>query len=193
MLRQALAFPMYGAAAWLVWVLSQQAGPHGVLATLAGAVLIAFGAWALGLSEQAEAEARGRRLGRAIAVAALLGALAVLPGISAARAPSASIAADGTEAFSAARLASLIAAKRAVFVDATAAWCITCKVNERLALTARVRAAFAADGVTFLVAELDATGRGDHRLPAGAGPRGRAAECILSRRRGRAGWCCRRC
>ena len=33
-LKQALAFPMYAASAWLVWVLAQQAGPHGVLLAL---------------------------------------------------------------------------------------------------------------------------------------------------------------
>ena len=39
-LRQALAFPMYGASAWLVWVVSQEAGSSGVLGTLAGVVLL---------------------------------------------------------------------------------------------------------------------------------------------------------
>ena len=41
-LRQALAFPMYAASAWLVWVISQEAGPSGVLATAAGLVLLGF-------------------------------------------------------------------------------------------------------------------------------------------------------
>ena len=41
-LRQALAFPMYGAGAWLLWVISQEAGPSGVLATAAGLVLLGF-------------------------------------------------------------------------------------------------------------------------------------------------------
>ncbi len=150
-LRQALAFPMYAAAAWLVWVMSQEAGPQGVLATLAGAVLIGLGAWALGLAERTEG--RGRRLARAVAGAAVLAALAVLPGIGLAPAPQAQAVVEGGEAFSPARLASLVDAGRPVFVDATAAWCITCKVNERLALTPRVRAAFAADGITMLVAD----------------------------------------
>ena len=150
-LRQALAFPMYGAAAWLVWVMSEEAGSQGVLATLAGAVLIGLGAWALGLAERAEG--RGRRLGRAVAGAALLAALAVLPGIGLAPVPQARAAVEGGEAFSPARLSALVGAGRPVFVDATAAWCITCKVNERLALTPRVRAAFAAGGITYLVAD----------------------------------------
>ena len=47
-LRQALAFPMYGASAWLVWVVSQEAGPSGVLGTAAGLVLLGFAGWVLG-------------------------------------------------------------------------------------------------------------------------------------------------
>ena len=47
-LRQGLAFPMYAAAAWLAWVLAQQAGPDGLLLVLAGAVLLGFAGWALG-------------------------------------------------------------------------------------------------------------------------------------------------
>ena len=45
-LRQGLAFPMYAAAAWLAWVLAQQAGPDGLLLVLGGAVLVGFAAWA---------------------------------------------------------------------------------------------------------------------------------------------------
>ncbi len=47
-LKQALAFPMYGGAAWLVWVISQEAGPSGVLATVAGLVLVGFAGWVFG-------------------------------------------------------------------------------------------------------------------------------------------------
>lgn len=148
-LRQGLAFLMYGATVWLVWVMSQEAGPQGVLAVLVGLLLIGFGLWAMGL-------ARGGRLGKAVAAASLLAALAVLPGIGAG-APAigpAQAAADGAQAFSAARLAALRAAGRPVFVDATAAWCVTCLVNERVALSsARIHQAFAARGITYLRAD----------------------------------------
>ena len=46
-LKQALAFPMYGGAAWLVWVISQEAGPSGVLGAVAGLVLVGFAGWVL--------------------------------------------------------------------------------------------------------------------------------------------------
>ena len=45
-LKQFLAFPLYATVAWLIWVLSFQVGPPGLLAALAALVLIAFGAWA---------------------------------------------------------------------------------------------------------------------------------------------------
>jgi thiol:disulfide interchange protein len=58
---------------------------------------------------------------------------------------------DGTEPFSAARLAALQAAHRPVFVDMTAAWCVTCLVNERMALAPQaVRRAFMDRRVVYL-------------------------------------------
>jgi thiol:disulfide interchange protein len=148
-LRGALAFPMYGAAAWLAWVLSQQAGPEGLALLLAGAVLLGFAAWALG---QAQREAGGGwKVARPAALAALLGAVALLPALAAAPAPAAAPAGTETEAWSAARVAALQAEGRPVFVNLTAAWCITCQANERLVLRSdAVRAAFAAKNVVGL-------------------------------------------
>jgi thiol:disulfide interchange protein DsbD len=147
-LQQALAFPMYAAAAWLVWVMSQEAGPSGVLAVLAGGVLLGLGGWIYGVSQDG---ARGRRAARAAALACLLATLALLPGLGGDGAAPRALAADGAEPYSAARLAQLQAEHRPVFVDLTAAWCVTCLVNERVALApATVRRAFADRHVTLL-------------------------------------------
>jgi thiol:disulfide interchange protein DsbD len=144
-MRQALAFPMYGACAWLLWVVEQEAGAAGVLGTASGLVLLGFAAWAFGLAQHATGQ--GRRLGQAVAVAAALAALAVLPGIAAKSAA----ADDAAEVFSPARLAALQAEGRPVFVNLTAAWCVTCLVNERVALSPEaVRQAFAAHHVAYL-------------------------------------------
>jgi thiol:disulfide interchange protein DsbD len=149
MLKQALAFPMYGAAAWLLWVVSQEAGPGGVLATSAGLVLIGFAGWVLGASQMASTQSR--RFGQAAACVALLSALAMLSGISAVPVGAATTAESGTETYSAERLAALRAEGRPVFVNMTAAWCVTCLVNERVAIgTDAVQQAFAASGVTYL-------------------------------------------
>ncbi len=146
-LKQALAFPMYGAAAWLLWVISQEAGPSGVLATVAGVVLVGFAGWVYGATQTSAAQPR--RFGQALAVVAVLAALAVLSGITAAPVSAATEA--NAEAYTPQRLAALRAAGKPVFVNMTAAWCVTCLVNERVAIsTEAVRNAFAADGIAYL-------------------------------------------
>jgi thiol:disulfide interchange protein DsbD len=87
-LKQALAFPMYGASIWLVWVLAQQSGAQGVLLVLKAAGLIALAAWTY--QQAALARAVGwRRTGFATAVLATLLAtwrisqLAPMPGAGA--------------------------------------------------------------------------------------------------------------
>jgi thiol:disulfide interchange protein len=145
-LRQALAFPMYGAAVWLVWVLSQEAGADGVLTALSGALLIGIAAWLIGVTRDDE---RARALGRMGAAAAAIVAIALLFNV-AAKPPSTSTA-EGEDAYSESRLASLRAEGRPVFVNMTAAWCVTCLVNERVALSSEpVKLAFAGHKVAYL-------------------------------------------
>ncbi|MDO9710259.1 protein-disulfide reductase DsbD family protein [Paracraurococcus lichenis] len=147
-LRQGLAFPMYGAAAWLAWVLAQQAGSDGLALLLAGAVLIGFAAWVLGTAQRSGG--KGRWAGRALAGVAAVAALALLPGLAAAP-PREAAAEAGAEPWSAARVTALQAEGRPVFVNMTAAWCITCKVNEQLVLkSAPVQAAFAGRNIATL-------------------------------------------
>ncbi|MDW8478866.1 MAG: protein-disulfide reductase DsbD family protein [Xanthomonadales bacterium] len=146
--KRAMAFPMYGAAVWLAWVLGRQAGSDAVAALLAGAVPLAG---ALLLLEGA----RGRRAPwrRALALAMLLLALAVtaaIPrlGVGGARAPAPG---EPWQAFSTERLAALRRAGHVVFVNVTADWCITCKANERRVLEgAAFREALAAANGVYL-------------------------------------------
>jgi thiol:disulfide interchange protein DsbD len=149
-LRQALAFPMYGAALWLIWVVSQQSGPPGVLAAGAALVLAGFAAWVLGLIQN-NAASRFRFFGFGLCLATACAAAFL---VAALRSEPAALAAEttpGIEAFTPARLAALRDAGRPVFVNMTAAWCVTCLVNERVALSpASVREAFAAGGVAYL-------------------------------------------
>ncbi len=149
-LKGVLAFPMYAAAAWLLWVVSLEAGPQGVLVVGSGLVLIGFAAWALGLAQRRPSEQSGRRLGVGAAAVAALSALALLGGVQGV-APAAAQVEAGVEPWSPARLAALRAEGRPVFVNMTAAWCVTCLVNERVALSPEpVRAAFRARGVAYL-------------------------------------------
>jgi thiol:disulfide interchange protein DsbD len=139
--------------AWLVWVLSQQAGPAGVAVALSGLVLIALAAWLFEASRLASAT--WRRAGGAVAAALALGAVVLGPIAGMGPAPDLAQASGGRdEIFSARRLAELRAEGRPVFVNVTAAWCITCLVNERVALrSAAVTEAFARKGVAVLKAD----------------------------------------
>jgi thiol:disulfide interchange protein/DsbC/DsbD-like thiol-disulfide interchange protein len=146
-LKQALAFPMYGAAVWLLWVVSQEAGSTGVLIAAAGCVLLGFAGWVLGIGQAGSSH---RRLTQVLAGVAVLIALGTVSEVAVAP-PLDHAAESGTEPFTPERLANLRAAGQPVFVNMTAAWCVTCLVNERLAIrTDAVRQAFAAGKVAYL-------------------------------------------
>jgi len=149
--KQFLAFPMYGVAAWLVWVLAQEAGPRGVIIVLAAMVGIALAAWTWSVTRNATS--RGRGIGAVAAMLVLLASLYTVSQLKGATA-AAPVATTRGESYTAARLASLRAANKPVFVDATAAWCITCLVNEDAVLSKdSVKSAFASRGVTYMVAD----------------------------------------
>jgi thiol:disulfide interchange protein DsbD len=155
-LKQVLAFPLFATAAWLVWVLSVQSGPHGVALVLTGMLVLAFGLW---LRERtAPSAGPWPRIGRIAAVAALAAALWLAlrietPGPSDNPAASRSDTASGLPhaPYSAERLASALAQGRPVLVNMTAAWCITCLANERVALSGSdIAAQLAAQDVLYL-------------------------------------------
>ena len=146
--RKALAFPMYGAAAWLAWVLAQQAGPEDLAKLFAAAVAVGLAAWLAGLAQRRAAV--GGRAGVLATGAGLLAALAIAavvwPQDKAAELPS--------EPYSAARLTELRSQGRPVFVNYTAAWCVSCQVNDKVALSTRkVVQAFARHKVAYLKAD----------------------------------------
>jgi len=153
-LERLLAFPLYATVAWLVWVVSQQAGPTGVAAALGGLVAIAFAAWLHQVSRGAGA--LGRRLASLAVLLLAVGAVGAATLDSRADGGGAAAASSDTswERFSPARLAELKAAGTPVFVNVTAAWCITCLVNEHVALRSdAVSEAFARKGVVALKAD----------------------------------------
>jgi thiol:disulfide interchange protein len=146
--RKALAFPMYGAAAWLAWVLSQQVGPEELAKLFAAAVVVALAAWLLGL-QQRRAAAGGKPVILALA-ASLLAVIAVLSVAW----PQTAAAELQSEPYSPARLAELQAAGRPVFINYTAAWCVSCQVNDKVALSTHdVAQAFARHKVAYLKAD----------------------------------------
>jgi len=153
-LRQFLAFPMFASAVWMIWVLTQQTGPDGVIYALGGMVLIAFAIWLMRISS---AGTIGTWLRRGAAAAAVLLAFAAVlkledgPAAASTSGPSQGVSFEGWERFSRDRMTQAAAAGKPVFVDFSAAWCITCLVNERVALeTPAVRKAFEQTGTVKL-------------------------------------------
>ena len=129
--RQLMAFPMFATVAWLVWVLGQQSGIDGAGALLALLVLMALVLWSLTL------QGRTRRIVATISIA--LGAVGVwaigqnvvkpLETSGLAAAPS-----ERWQAWEPGRVEQLTAQGQSVFVDFTAAWCVTCQYNKKTTL-----------------------------------------------------------
>ena len=137
--RQVLAFPMLATALWLFWVVGKQLGASSMAVALLAALLLAFALWAFGRSVAANGAWRWR-IAAALGLAACLGASARLDDFRAPPAVAADVPAAGTlgklalQRFTPALVQSYVAARQPVFVYFTADWCISCKVNERVAL-----------------------------------------------------------
>ncbi len=163
--RHILAFPVYATAAWLAWVFASQAGTLALPFLFGAAITVAFGAWVWGVAQRREAitGAAPWLLRATAAIFVLLAIPAVVQGAAVAPAtastPTAGETAGGgggipTEPWSAARVAELQAQGHPVFVDFTAAWCVTCQVNERTALAGKsVADVFAAKKAVYLKAD----------------------------------------
>ena len=153
-LRQALAFPMFASAVWLVWVLARQAGPDAVLIVLAGAVLLAFAAWVLRAGQAGGHHAGRQMMTRGLALVSVVLALAIVQLPETRMAPAPAHTTGNWERFSPGGLKALCAAGRPIFVNVTAARCLTCIVNERVALSdPAVTMAFADRGVALVEAD----------------------------------------
>jgi thiol:disulfide interchange protein DsbD len=158
-----MAFPMLGTVIWLVWVLGQQAGIDAVAALLTVLLALALAAWAFGAPDFGP---RARTGFGALALALLALALAwAWPSLreappasgagpaGASGAPAAATASPW-QAWSPERVQEALAQGRPVFVDFTAAWCVTCQFNKRTALAdAQVLADFQARQVLLLRAD----------------------------------------
>jgi thiol:disulfide interchange protein DsbD len=158
--KQLLAFPLYATAIWLAWVLGTQRDNDAVLRLLVVLLIVGFALWAWHNQRAGGGRAWGFLGAIALANALVVGWPLFAADADAAPAAKASGAAPvaGDDArwlpFTPTRVAELTGKGRAVFVDYTAAWCVTCQVNKRLVLNAdSVRAAFAKRGVALVRAD----------------------------------------
>jgi thiol:disulfide interchange protein len=134
-LQRALSLPMFASFVWLAWVMLHEAGSTALLLLCVGAAIIG-----------------GALSSKTLRPAAIL-ALLTLPFLHTTGAAS-PLSLPNAEPYTAARLAALRAANTPVFVDLTAAWCVTCLVNEHSTLTTNaVQAAFAARHIKTLVGD----------------------------------------
>ena len=129
--KQALAFPMYLTAAWLIWVLTKQRGADAGGWIMIASIFLASAAWAWNHWQI-------RRTGWSIALS-LLGLAAAGGGVFMIHqlpvAGAATTQSSDSVAYSAERLAKLRSEGTPVFVNMTADWCVTCKANEKAVLS----------------------------------------------------------
>ena len=144
--KQLMAWPLYLTAVWLVWVLMRQAGADGTALVLLGLVVL-IAALLLHGSFQLRAPSWPRRLGTALLLLLALSPLAALQP----QAESTSAQGKLWTAWSAQRLDELRRDGKPVLVNMTAAWCITCLANERVALSSDAFAQqLQRDGIAYL-------------------------------------------
>ena len=149
--RRVLALPMFLTAIALAWVLGRQSGVDGMTLGLTSALLLTIGLWWLGRRQTLGLRPSWAPLPLMLLAFAVI---LMLPTDPPARASSVRNEAGIKEPFSEARLAELHTQNIPVFVDFTADWCLSCKVNERLAInTKRTEGAFRKAGVVTLIGD----------------------------------------
>jgi thiol:disulfide interchange protein len=166
-LRGVMGFLLAASAVWLLYVLAAQVSPERVALFEAGLLLIALVTWLRHRAPAGRLAARAVTGASLVAVAAAAVALAATGAGAGSAATASRAGAPGKPsgpiawvAFDRGRAESLAAGGQLVFVDVTADWCFTCKVNERLILdTPEVATAFAAHNV--LPMRADWTNRND--------------------------------
>jgi thiol:disulfide interchange protein len=154
--KQFMAFPLYASALFFLWVLGNQVGVMGMSLVLGTCVLFAFAAWLYQRRFSMGPVLRTVNYGIGLAVIALAVYLTQTPFLQTVAAATVT-GADGEgnsleyEVFSTARLNELQAAGKPVFVNMTAAWCITCLANEQTTLgTERVQESLQKNGITYM-------------------------------------------
>ena len=147
--KQLMTFPMFATVAWLVWVLGQQSGIDGAAALLALLVVMALLVWSLSL------RGLSRRIMATVSVAlSVLGLWAIGPHVTQAASVPQSQASGRWQDWQPGRVEQLTAQGQAVFVDFTAAWCVTCQYNKKTTLAnAEVLADMDAKKVALLRAD----------------------------------------
>ena len=130
--KKFMAFPMFGTAVWLLWVLGQQTGIDGAGALLALLVVLALVLWALGLTGRTRIVLASFSIAAGALLASAFGPNVIK--MAEAATPVAETPGARWQPWSAERVQTALGAGQPVFVDFTAAWCVTCQYNKKTTL-----------------------------------------------------------
>ena len=166
--KQFMGFLMMATVVWLLWVLNLQTDPNLVALVMILLVMVALGSWILGRWGGIASGSRARMAARAasavIIIASMVAVLSQVPAPAEAERTAAAASSEGAaasdgaglqwEPFSRQLVQDLRTSGKAVFVDFTAAWCLSCQVNKRVALSdSRVVEQFETLGVVAIQAD----------------------------------------
>ena len=158
-LKGLLAFPMYGAGLWLVWVFARQAGEDALGFLFLAVLFLGLGLWLTGINQARRAQGGTAVISAVTATLSIVAAIA-LTGVAMgqARAEGGDVPASSgplaSQPWSVEAVAAAEAEGRPVLVNFTADWCVTCKINERTSLgSPKVAKAMAASNAVYLVGD----------------------------------------
>lgn len=156
-LRKIFAIPMACAIAWLLWVLHLQIDFYGFLLVLVTMGITALLCWLIG--RQQWGVSRNPRMISLMAILMVVGiGLTSAPTFTR---PGMLTISNQWQAWSESAVKQAIAANHPVFVDFTAAWCVTCQAN-KLAVLNRSEIESAFEKRHFIKLEADWTNRNDN-------------------------------
>jgi thiol:disulfide interchange protein DsbD len=152
-LKRGLAFPMFGpSAGWYGYWLSRLAPP--LAAILAASVVLSFAAWLYGMAQQRRFAGKRHLALFAVTAVLILAVIVPLPSVIKNGAPVQTAAHIEEVKWSPQNVADNRGHGKAIFVNFTASWCITCQVNEKTSLTTQaVKEALARTGTLYMVAD----------------------------------------
>jgi len=157
-MKQFMGFLLMATVLWLIWVLSLQTGADGVVILLAALLFVALGGWVFGRWGNIAKEKPTRRIAQVIALVAIAGGLFFsLTNIKAKGPETAGVHRQGSIewlTYTPELVEGLKAQGRTVFLDFTAAWCLSCQVNEKVAFSSEeVQNEFARRGIATVRAD----------------------------------------
>ncbi len=148
--KQFLAFPMLASSAWLIWVLSQQTGSDGILYSLLGLLALSFSVWLIHLENIGIA----RLLTHISLVISIILMVYTLSAIRTIKPLHIERTYKFGEAYSKEKLALLLEGNEPIFVEITAAWCITCKINHTASINIdATKKLFEENNVQYLIGD----------------------------------------